>query len=684
MERVKRRVESLLKSNITYVILGVILGIYLALCFGMEKKKIYEESDTEFGGVVTKKVVSSNKVSFHISNSENLICNYYSDDEEEKEGLWNGIKLGSEVSIRGTLKRPLNNTIPNTFNYKKYLYNQGMFYTCSVDEIEEVKRSINPLYGVKNFVIERIRSYDTKDYLMTMITGDKSLLDEDTLDKYRNNGVTHLFAISGMHVGLFALILTRLLKKFKLSEKKASIVVTIFIWFYAFLAGFGASVVRSAVFFTFLTIDKLFEFKLSKIKLILLAGATLIFANHNIVTDIGFVYSFITTFGLIWSSKIIEKHKVVGTSLVANLWSLPITIQNFYKFNMASIAFNIVFVPLVSVVVYPLCLATFFLRFLEPVLKVSIWFLEIINDICSKIDILIFVVPKMNIIAVVIYYGILFLFIRKSLYKVGTILFVIVLLNKLKPILDSHDYVEFLDVGQGDSTIIRSAHGREVIMVDTGGIVGESSSNYNVSDNTITYLNSLGIDTIDYLILTHGDADHLGDAMHIIENMKVKNVILNKGKINPKEKEIIASKVHVSESYNGNLRIRSLNDKIWDDENSNSIILQLNFKGIDFMLMGDASKEVEKYILGENKIRADVVKLGHHGSKTSSDYEFLKRIGAKMGIISAGRNNRYRHPNKETLDTLNDLGIEKYNTQVDGSIIFKLKGRETDIYTCPP
>lgn len=678
----RKNVKKLLTSNVTYAILFLVLTIYTLFSFSIKRNSLYDGTEQSFEGIVDERKLSDNKLTIRLQGKEPLLCNYYSNDETEKLKLWNELSLGNTVVIEGTLNVPSNNTVPNTFNYKKYLESRGIFYTCTIEDIEMIEENDNIFYSIKNFVIDRTMTFENKDYLYTMIIGDKSLMDEDVLENYRNNGVTHLFAISGMHVGLFAVILRAIFKKTNMSDKKADVLIACFIWFYAFLASFGASVTRASLLFTLVAIDKFFDLEIPKIKILFWTGAILILWNYRILVDIGFIYSFVTTFGLIYASKIIEKHKIIGTSSVANLFSLPISINSFYKFNLASIGFNIIFVPFVSAVIYPLCLITFIFRFCEPILSIFINILEFVNSLCAHIDFLVFIAPKLNILVFVIYYGILLAFIKKGLFKTSVLLFSICFVWKLKPILDENGYVEFMDVGQGDCAIIRTSHNEEVIMIDTGGKAGEKSS-YKVSQNVITYLYSLGINKVDYLILSHGDADHLGDAQNVLKQLKVKNIILNEGEYNPKEKELLKTGL-VKERYSGKLKIDFLNNRVWNDENDDSIVLHFSLENKSFLFMGDASKKVEQYIMTNNKLKTDVIKLGHHGSKTSSDEEFLKSLGKPETIISAGRNNRYHHPNKETIETLDELKLKYYNTQNDGTIIYKLKNGRVTVSTYPP
>ena len=179
--------------------------------------------------------------------------------------------------------------------------------------------------------------------------------------------------------------------------------------------------------------------------------------------------------------------------------------------------------------------------------------------------------------------------------------------------------------------------------------------------------------------------DHLGDALYLIENFRVKEVMINKGEINEKEQEILNSKAKVTDKYSGSLDLKFLNDLDWGNENSNSIVTSLKIYDTQFLFMGDADKKVEKYILErENKQEVDVLKLGHHGSKTSSDEKFLKSLKVKMGIISAGRENRYNHPSPETLDTLGKLHIPYMSTQYDGTISYKINSKSVTYDRCFP
>jgi len=189
----------------------------------------------------------------------------------------------------------------------------------------------------------------------------------------------------------------------------------------------------------------------------------------------------------------------------------------------------------------------------------------------------------------------------------------------------------------------------------------------------------------------HGDYDHMGEAINLVNNFKVEKVIFNCGEYNDLEKELIKvldkKKIKyyscIKELNIDNNKLYFLQTKEYDNENDNSNVIYTELNVYKFMFMGDASIATEKEILDKYNLRhIDVLKVGHHGSKTSSSKEFIGDINPKYSIISVGKNNRYGHPNKEVLNNLKDSKI--YRTDQDGSIMFKIKINKLKIETCSP
>ena len=625
-----------------------------------------------------------------------LVGTLYLDNLEEKENILDDLLYGAYVLVEGELIKPYNNTIPNNFNYKSYLSNKMIYYQLKIDNIKVIKESNNIIYKLKNKINKRILKIDKTGYLKAFILGDNSLIDDMVYESYQSIGITHLFALSGMHVSLLSGIILKGLKK--VNNKLKYLIVIIVLISYGFIVGYPASIKRAITFFIIASINKIFNFKLSTLKILFITVFILIFLNYKIIYDIGFLYSVITVFGIFWGSNFIKSENIIYSSfklsLVAFLFSLPITLACFYEINILSIIYNMFYIPFVSVILYPFCLLTFILPFLEKILVLLIKVMENISLFLNNIDFFKLYLD-FNIGEILLFYILLLVILRYNRFKYFILLFLIVFIDFMIPYLDSSLYVYYLDVGQGDSSLIITPHLNEVILIDTGGKLSfdtklEGDKSY-VSDGTLSLLRSLGINKIDYLILTHGDYDHMGDAIYLVNNIKINKVIFNCGEYNDLEKELMEvleqEKINyytcINELDINKNKIYFLNSDIYDNENDNSNVTYFNFYNHNFLFMGDAGIDKEKYILDNyNLENIDFFKVGHHGSKTSSSKEFVNMINPKYSLVSVGRNNRYGHPNEEVLDILRDSKI--YRTDENGTIKLQIKNNKVNINLFEP
>ena len=660
-----KKLKIILQYNYPYlVLLALVLVIaFIRICFIPHTSKI--KISSSFTGIITSINYDNERYKLTIKNKEEVIC-YYNTKEELD------IHLGDKIEVTGSFYEPNNNTIPNTFNYKKYLNNHNIFYLFKVKELRVLEKNKSLRYSIKDFIITRANSLnDTKGYIKAFIIGDKT--DLESYNIYQKNGVSHLFALSGMHITLLCTIIYFLLKRFKYKD----IFMIIFLIFYLSITNYSASLIRSIIFFTYLKINEKYELQIKTKNILILTICTLIINNNYIIYDYGFLYSVCVTYGLIISTKYYKKnyfYNLLITSLVAFLFSLPITASLNYEINLLSIINNLLIVPLVSIIIYPLSLITFIIPFLEPLLNFLIFILESINNFLNLFSLNI-IIPKLSIIIHLLFYFLLLLCNKTNNFKYLYLGIIFIIIIQIRPFIDNNTLIYFLDVSQGDSALI--VNHNEVILIDTGGV-----NNYNISDNTIKLIKSLGYNHIDLLLLTHGDADHMKDAINIINNLKVKNVMINNNEINDLERSVINNKAHIVKDYKSKLDLRIYNNYIDKTENDSSIITYLIIDKYQILFMGDAGIKTEKELIKTNIQNIDILKVGHHGSKTSSSKEFINKINPKYAVISVGKNNRYGHPNKETLENLSNSKI--YRTDEDGSIMFKIKNNKLDIKTCNP
>lgn len=698
-----KKLKMILRYRYVFKIVCVIAIIYsLLLAFYFPIKSKYSNSTTEIIGQVINYEFDGNKLKLTLEGKEKIIIYYYFKTKDEKEKYQNKIELGMALKINGNLELPKKNTIPNGFNYRNYLKYKHINYSMNATNIKIIENNTSILYYIKNKMVKRIDKIDSKGYLKTFILGDKSILDGEMVEIYQQNGVSHLFSISGMHVSLIVGMIMFFLNKVSYSNLyKYGITISILI-FYLFLTGIGASILRTIIMFIVFAINKCFNLEIKRIDLMLIVLVISIIIAPFIIYDMGFQFSYSISFTLVVFHKKISKTKnkfmqSLYTSFISFLVSFPICIYYYSKVNILSIFLNIIMIPFVSVLVFPLTLVTFVIPVIYPIYEMIIIFLENISAFFSNITTFELMLSKPLLVVLLMYYIIIFLSIYNYKYLILFVLLIFIHKNYLY--IDNSMLFTALDVGQGDSLFIKLPNNKANIMIDTGGEIKakkekwqESKSKYSIVKNkTIPYFRSLGINKIQYLIITHGDYDHMGEAINLVDNFKVEKVIFNKGEFNDLELEFI--KVlddknipyyqNIKELNIGEYKLYFLNNRLYDNENDNSNVIYMKANNYKFLLMGDAGVDVEREIISKyNLNNIDILKVGHHGSKTSSSEGFINEINPRYSIISVGKNNRYGHPNNNVLDNLEDSKI--YRTDRYGSIMFNIKKDKLKIETCAP
>ena len=692
-----KRLKIILRCRFIYVFILFLAIVFYFISSNIDHVSKYDNFNKE-EFVLTNIYEKDYGLKIELFGKEKVIGFLYYKSSSDIDSFLDTYGIGDRVIVSGDKVSVKNNTVPDTFNYKKYLISNEIYNVIKVTDISKKADNNNIFYGVKDKLIKRGKSLDKSyPYISSLIFGNNSYLDEDVLASYRENGISHLFAISGLHISIFIGILGYILGKMRFPLFFKSLVLISFLLFYMFLTNFAMSVLRGAIFTILLLVNKFFKLGISSVNLLLLALSIILFMNPLNLNNVGLQYSFLITLFLIMFSGLINGNKIRAffmISFISFLVSYPITINNFNQVNVLSILYNLFFVPYVSSILLPLTLVSYVFPFLDSVLFFFIKIIEVSSQFLNSFGILKFSMCKMNVLMTGIYFVIvcrLFMLWNSKRIRYLCLLLCFFVVHFLMP-FRNNDYVMFFDVGQGDSALINV--NKNVTLIDTGGMVSfdDSEYKYKIAKNKIIpYLKANGIRKIDNMILTHGDADHMKEAVYIANNFKVDKVIFNCGEFNDLENELIKvldkKKIKyyscIKEMNIDNDKLYFLQTKEYDNENDNSNVIYTELNGYKFMFMGDAGIEKEKDILDKYNISdIDVLKVGHHGSKTSSSKSFINEINPKNSIISVGKNNRYGHPNEEVLDTLNDSKI--YRTDQDGSIMFKIKKDKLQIETCSP
>lgn len=669
---------------------ALILSVLVCVIrLNIDVKSSYSSKCRGFVGIVTDIKSDGDELVLKVrdSHGESIRGYYYFDSLASKKSVLSTLKLGMKVAVSGEFFRPNESRVPNTFNYRKYLERNNIFFCVSIENIKVLSSDISLFYKIKNWIIDYFDSFKSSRYLKILILGISSDVDHDVLISYREIGVSHLFAISGTQVTVVVEVLLRFLQLIKVSEKKRYLFASIFSLFYLFLTGGQAAILRAVIFFILNSINKIYYFYVKQVNIFYLTLAITILINPNYIFDLGFQYSYLISFVLILMSKRLDGCNyfvgLIKTSLYSFLVSAPITLYNFYQVNLLSVIYNLFFVPYVSYILFPLSFLVLIFPFLDNLLVFFINIMEYVSLLIADVNIFKIIFPKINLIFYIIY----FLFFA-SFYlfrsKISYFLFLLF-------ILFHYNYYNFfklnlvsmIDVGQGDSTLIL-ADG-DAMLIDTGGKTSYSKYSWQkkeensiVLNSTILYMKSLGIRKLLKLVLTHGDYDHLGEAVVLLSNFDVDEVLINDGNINNLEKGITSKfdntrKLKQNENFSiGGFSFCSLNHDM-GDENSSSIVLLGKYKDFKFLFMGDASVKSEVEILNTYELpNVDIIKIGHHGSRTSTSDLLLNEVSPKVALISAGRNNKFSHPHSEVIKKLDKYGILYFNTIDDGTVTLDL------------
>jgi len=586
--------------------------------------------------------------SYNISEVLTVLENYenYSivGDEKKKYLIYNNeneFREGNKVLFEGRLE-DIRNSYKSFYNYlnKKNVCFKLEYHNFYV---------IDPSVKTNEMIVDKLlvnKSEKSKSYLKLILFNVKDENNSFFYDNFSLYSLTYLIAVSGFHINL-------LLSFFKKVFRNNFIGIGI-VSFYLYLLDFSVSSYRAFLCYVFKKVNKILGFSLSNLEVISLIGSVFILKDPSLMFSFSFIYSFLATFVL--EIFKLYKGKKVTVMFYIYLVNIPLLLVNYYKLNLSSLLFSLV----LSVPVSFLYVFSFMFLFLDKfylIYEMVIGLFYRLFNVLNKFN-FILVFGKPSFIFIVIYYLILISFFvfkeRKSKLRFVCMLslFLLVGYQYYKPIITYSEQIYFLNVGQGDCTVLFIPHSKEVVLVDTGG------SNYKdiASNEIIPFLESKGINKINKVVLTHDDFDHIGALDSLKRNFIVKEIVDNS----------LIKEIKVGDKIFKNLNVSERRD------NDGSIVLYGKYAGYDLLLMGDASLQVEDKILKEIS-NVDIIKIGHHGSNTSSGYEFLDRVNGRVAIISVGENNMYGHPHKEVIENLEKLGYVIFRTDENDNIGFGKK-----------
>ena len=581
------------------------------------------------------------------------------------------------------------------FNYQSYLASQGIYRIAQIERLDQVvpQKSLSPLaffHQLRRRALVHIQTHfpsPMRHYMTGLLFGylDKEFDEQSQL--YTSLGIIHLFALSGMQVGFFLGWFRYGLLRLGLPKDYLFIVLLPFSLCYGLMTGWTASVLRSLVQ------SLLAEFGIKKLDNMGITLLLLFLLLPHFLLTVGGVLSCSYAFLLCLFDfeDLSSLKKSINTSLVLSLGILPFLTYYYGTFQPVSLILTAIFSIVFDSFLLPVLTVFFALSGLVIFSQINPlfeWMESFLTWIQSWIgQPLILGKPSLFqfglMIAVLI---LLFDFWKKPQFRICLLMIFGLLMVWVKHPLTNE--VTVVDVGQGDSIFLRSMKG-DTILIDVGGKVTfgtkekwqESSQTSNAEKTLIPYLQARGVSQIDYLVLTHTDTDHIGDLEEVAKCFKIKEICVSQGALTKpsfvKRLRTIKCPVHTLKAgdklpmMGSNLQVLYPN-KVGDGGNNDSIVLYGKLLGSSFLFTGDLEKEGEEELMASYPtLRASVLKAGHHGSKGSSSEAFLDQLHPSLALVSAGENNRYKHPNDETLERFKQRHIKVLRTDKDGAIRFK-------------
>ena len=672
----------------------------------------------EIQGTISSPVTKSSKrlqfiIKEQASNKKLIVITFKEKNAEWQESQLKQLKYGATCRLNGQMEEPDRARNPGQFDYRSYLQAKGITQQLTLSSLENITCEgtsfLNTFYQARlsllQFVISKTDPYTAK-WLTALVLGDDSLLDEQTIELFQRWNLSHLLAISGLHVGLIISVIYFLLIKLNiLTREKAQWVMIIILPIYAIIAGGEPSVWRACLMVLLFIILRKMKVVYSLTDVLSIIFLLLLLFDKYIIYHIGFQLSFLVTLGLLLSGKWIVATKSpliisLQISFVAQMMIIPLQLAYFYTFQPSSILLNLIVVPYFSIFVIPFM---FFILLLSP-LPVSVltgfnfifetvhrFFIDLLQWI-DQVAYFPYIIGAMPIYAVVIYY-LLFLFFMVAIQqgkdwralRFGGLIITLITFVALRPYLSPFGTVTMLDIGQGDSFVVELPYRKAVFLIDAGAKLSfeeNKPTDTNFKQVIKPFLYSNGIAKIDALFLTHEDTDHVGSVPFMIQHLNVDQVFLSDFYQLPVEtinkwKEQGTSVTRLTSGkinfHDYPIQILSpITDK--KETNKNSMVMHMQIGGLGWLFTGDIDKQIEAEIVNKYpNLKFNVLKVAHHGSGTSTDKSFVQQYHPRIAWISVGKNNSYGHPTKDVLDILHDEGAVIFRTDEDGAVQYRFK-----------
>ena len=700
------------------LLLAFLLAAFLILMLGERGLPVSRQPELSDGKTVTLTGIVEEIAEKENSRQIRLSHIYLSSDLSYQrqvlvyENQQTELKIGYKVKAAGSYAPLEEASNPGQFDQKAYYEARGIGMVLKKAKLTVIEAKENiffqKLYELRSFWaqnLEKITGKEEAALLKAMLLGEKSSLKKEQKELYQSGGISHILAISGLHISLVGMLLYRFLRKKKRSYPFSALVSGSCMVVYGFLTGFGVSAKRAVFMFLVYLGAELLGETYDVVSALALSGLLILAEQPLQLFQCGFQLSFLSVGAVALGYPALQKRlgwkKKAAMSLLSGLsvtlFTLPCTLYWFYEWMPYAVFLNLIVIPLVPVVflsgaagmlmggasvaagMFLAGASAGVLRFFQTLLERT----EVLPGSRA-------VIGQPELWQIALYYVLVGAAVwggrgrarKKNQHRIEVRIFFIIFALCIL-CLPFHRPVEvtFLDVGQGDAVFLRTEAGT-TCLIDGGSTTVSDVGTYRL----LPFLKSRGVSSLDYLFLSHMDADHINGAEELLKDqfrgIPIRHLCLSalpgdetRERLEKEARLFGTELCYISRGTvfrEKGAEIRCLSpvkDQKKGDENENSEVLMVEISGLRILFTGDLGEEGEQELLeAGTDLRAAVLKVGHHGSRFSTGEDFLEAVSPGFAVISCAEDNRYGHPAPETVERLERAGCRIFYTMKSGAV----------------
>lgn len=720
-------------------VLGIVLCVAIGVRLFLYVREVMHPAFTAQDAIHGQLVLNPNQLkvngdlvtgtaTLEVGTKHEKVFFYYVLESESEQQAFLQLREVVRVSVEGTIEEIEHARNKGNFDAKNYYLSLGVLHTLKVERLNSGRKSVSGFWSfvehLRSWLLQVVRAQKDsriKQYTLALLLADRSGFSEEEWEQYKQLGLLHLLAISGLHISLMVACIERLSWRSGITREKTRGLLVLFVVLYGLVIGWNISGTRAIGMVLLGVLSKPFIKKRASMQMdcLLWMAIASILVWPGILLNVAFQLSYGLTAIIIFLSK---WQRAILPRIRANVWvpigmslvALPLVCQYFFYWNILSIFLTALFSMLFEMLLFPL-LTTYlfavlfgFIPLIGLLTTVGEGILSGVSKVltfCQQLSFTKFTLgiwDKWEVVlylAILIVVGILFEK-RKMTMKKGVLGGLAILALLMEVPYHWGTELVMVDVGQGDSILLLAPGWNQATLIDTGGLSDfkqkEAWRNRKKKDQGITTvvpaLQAEGLSELSQVMLSHGDEDHVGNLKTIAKHLTIRQLIIGKGmekislmqEMKKKYPKIQWKLVLSGDEWKWNeTKWKVLWPKgLSHAENEDSILALVTVMKQTILLTGDASEKVEEAVVQANpNLRFSILKAGHHGSRTSSGEALLRLVQPRLAFISCGKHNHYGHPNAETLARLKATGAIIFRTDQDGQIRLRFTREKLEVTT---